>query len=201
MELTILIPTMDGREHFLSELLFHLNWQLNPTYKDDVEIITDKGEYFNIGEKRNSMLGHAKGKFVVFIDDDDDVSSEYISSFVDAIKLNPKADCIGIKGIISFDGHNEKKWYISKDYQKWFEANGQYYRTPNHISPIRTDIAKKVRFPEINHGEDFAYSMGVYPHLKIEAKIDSEIYHYRFSSPYVAPSSNEGNHPYRPAFR
>jgi len=180
MELTILIPTMDGREHFLSELLFHLNWQLNPTYKDDVEIITDKGEYFNIGEKRNSMLGHAKGKFVVFIDDDDDVSSEYISSFVDAIKLNPKADCIGYRGFITFDGDGRKEWSISASHKMWYEKDGVYYRTPNHIAPIRTDIAKKCGFPSYHNGEDYEYSMRVLPHLKNEVFINKELYHYRY---------------------
>jgi glycosyltransferase involved in cell wall biosynthesis len=180
MELSILIPTMQGREHFLSELLFHLNWQINTTYKENVEVITDKEDYFNIGEKRNSMLLHAKGKFVVFIDDDDDISSDYISSFVDAIKSDPDADCIGYRGFITFNGEGRKEWSISKTHKLWHEKNNIYYRTPNHISPVKTEIAKKSGFPSLSVGEDYEYSMRIFPHLKKEVFINKELYHYRY---------------------
>ena len=52
---------------------------------------------------------------------------------------------------------------ISKKAIGLSEKNGVYYRTPNHLSPVKHLIADKVRFPHVNHGEDAAYSKAIYP--------------------------------------
>lgn len=141
---------------------------------------THLNDIMTIGAKRHELVQSSNDKFIVFIDDDDMISDDYVELIIDAIHKNPTCDCIGMKGIITFDGINEKKWEISKEFGAWYEANNIYYRTPNHISPIRTSIAKSVGFPDISDGEDYQYSMGVLPLLKKEVKIKKEIYHYRF---------------------
>jgi hypothetical protein len=108
------------------------------------------------------------------------VDSEYISLIIKTIKSNINLDCIGMRGIITFDGSNEKKWVISKEYGSWYENNGVYYRTPNHISPVKRSIAIEKGFPDKSDGEDYDYSMAVLPLLKNEVMIDKEIYHYRY---------------------
>jgi glycosyltransferase involved in cell wall biosynthesis len=145
-------------------------------------LYTHFNETMSIGAKRNELLNGCNAKFVVFIDDDDDISDDYVQQIVAVIYENPSIDCIGIKGKISFDGSNEKKWEISKDFGSWYEDQGSYFRTPNHISPVRLDIAKRVGFPNISNGEDFAYSMGILPYLHSEIKIDKELYYYQFVS-------------------
>jgi hypothetical protein len=85
-----------------------------------------------------------------------------------------------MKGIITFNGSNEKKWIISKECGTWYEKDNMYFRTPNHISPVRRDIALKVKFPKIMIGEDYEYSMGILPYLKKEYLIDKELYHYKY---------------------
>jgi glycosyltransferase involved in cell wall biosynthesis len=82
----------------------------------------------SIGDKRNDLLELSEGKFIVFIDDDDEVDTEYISLIINTIKSNEDIDCIGMKGIITFDGANERKWIISKQYGSWFERDNVYYR-------------------------------------------------------------------------
>lgn len=185
--LSICICSIPIREQMckdLSDFLMHQIHSVASKYRnyEVAEILTITNLYQNIGEKRNDLLKMANGKFVVFIDDDDMVADDYVEKIVTAIVENPEADCIGIKGIITFDGDNEKKWEISKDFGRWYESNNMYYRTPNHISPIRTSIAKSVGFPNISSGEDLEYSMGVLPLLKNEVKIDKELYHYQFMS-------------------
>jgi len=144
------------------------------------ELLTVRNDFQNIGEKRNDLLKMSKGKYIVFIDDDDIVSDDYVESIIDALIENPDCDCVGIKGIITFDGDDEKKWEISKDFGEWFERDNVYYRTPNHISPIKTSIAQSVGFPNIADREDYFYSMGILPFLKNEVKIDKELYHYQY---------------------
>lgn len=200
--LSVLICTIPSRKEMFDCLLSEVQKQIfTSKYKGMIEIWHDDSVGITTGKKRNILLERATGKFVVFIDDDDLVSDDYIEKIVSCIDENPEIDCVGISGIITFNGKDEKKWHISKDYGKWFETLNEYYRTPNHITPIKREIAMKVMFPEINHGEDFVYSMGVLPLLKNECKIETPLYHYRFIKPYSPPSSNEPNHPYRPAWR
>jgi glycosyltransferase involved in cell wall biosynthesis len=154
---------------------------VNKKYGFEVATLyTHLNDTMSIGAKRHGLVQSSNDKFIVFIDDDDMISDDYVELIIDAIIENPNSDCIGMKGIITFDGGNEKKWEISKEFGKWFEANNVYYRTPNHISPIRTSIAKSVGFPDIRDGEDYQYSMGVLPLLQNEVKIDKEIYHYQY---------------------
>jgi glycosyltransferase involved in cell wall biosynthesis len=141
---------------------------------------THLSDTMTIGAKRHGLVQSSNDKFIVFIDDDDMISDDYVELIIDAIHKNPTCDCIGMKGIITFDGRDEKKWEISKEFGAWYEANNVYYRTPNHISPIRTSIAKSVGFPDISDGEDYQYSIGVLPLLKKEVKIKKEIYHYQY---------------------
>jgi len=180
MKLSILICTLPQRFVMFEDLQFRLKWQINTKYNGQVEIINDSSTKYTIGEKRNHLLEEAKGKFVVFIDDDDEVSEDYIESIIEAIDSNQEIDCIGMKGKITFDGKNEKKWIISTSCGSWHEKDNMYFRTPNHISPVRRDIALKVKFPKIMIGEDYEYSMGILPHLKREVLIDKELYHYKY---------------------
>ncbi len=184
--LSICVCTISSRVEMynrLSEKILKQIAEVNQKYDYTVaNLYTDSNDFMTIGEKRSGLLKKSNAEFVVFIDDDDDISDDYVEQIVDVIYENPSIDCIGIKGKISFDGSYEKKWEISKDFGKWYEANNVYYRTPNHISPVRTEIAKKIGFPNISNGEDYAYSMGILPFLQTEIKIDKEIYHYQFVS-------------------
>lgn len=191
-KLSILICTLPERKHMLDELLnvLHKDMDNLPISRDEtgepitnqVEIICDDEVGINVGHKRNNLLKQSTGKFIVFIDDDDMVSSDYVSTIYDTIVKNPNADCIGINGIYTTDGEDKRKWFISKEYGKWYEENKIFYRTPNHISPVLRQIAITVGFPSIDFGEDYHYSMGILQYLKKEAIIDKSIYHYRFNS-------------------
>jgi len=178
--LSILIPSLHKRTGLLGALLKDLQAQAT----DEVEILTsvDGGE-ISTGNKRNNLVNAAKGKYTVFVDDDDCVSSDYIPSILEAAKQD--ADVIVLNGIMTTDGRNPKKWYISKDLPYKSEImNGEeiYLRYPNHIVPIKRDIALQVPFPNKYREEDFDYAtklhnMGL---IKTEAKIDKYLYTYRF---------------------
>jgi glycosyltransferase involved in cell wall biosynthesis len=183
MKLSILIPTLPNRKAMLEELLNNLWSQAKKnSLENHFEVFTDDDSLMTIGEKRNKMLQSASGEFVVFIDDDDEISDDYLLSIIGAIILDPNADCVGMRGYITFDGQNRKQWSISRHHKTWHEESGIYFRTPNHISPVKTEIAKKCGFPSIKDGEDYAYSMAILPYLEREIFIDKEIYHYKYVS-------------------
>lgn len=179
MKISILIATMPSRLQKLDDLMSVLNPQIDLNgLHGEVEVLIDPRIDINIGQKRNILLQKAKGDYIVFIDDDDHVSLHYIKLILEAIKSNP--DCVGISGIITTNGTKQKQWHISKDYGKWFERNGIYYRTPNHISPVKRELALKAGFPETAFGEDAEYSRRLLPLLKTEVKIKGNIYHYDY---------------------
>lgn len=178
INLSILIATMPSRKESFHKLINDLGLQTCNVL--NVEILSDDSIDINIGQKRNLLLSRAKGEYIVFIDDDDEVSSDYIALILNAAKF--KSDCIGINGIITTNGKNKMQWYISKSYKKWFTSKGIYYRTPNHISPVKRELAMLAGFPDISHAEDFTYSMRLLPYLKTETIIKQPIYHYKFIS-------------------
>jgi len=180
MKLSILICTIPSRSEMLKKLTNQLRLLLSNYDKYEYEILIQPEQNLNVGKKRNILLQQASGDFVVFIDDDDEIHDNYVDVFMDAIQSNPNADCIGYRGYITFDGNSKKDWVISITCKTWYEENGVYYRTPNHISPVKRSIALQVMFPEIAFGEDFEYSKGIYPLLKEEVFIDEQLYHYKF---------------------
>jgi len=98
---------------------------------------------------------------------------------LEAIQSN--SDCIGISGIITTNGRDQRQWHISKEYGHWHTApDGTYLRTPNHISPVKRELALQAGFPEIPFGEDAEYSRRLLPLLKTETIIKENIYHYKY---------------------
>lgn len=175
IKLSILIATMPSR---YAKFLALYNCLSDQYMGADVELIYDESMDYNIGVKRNKLLAKASGEYVVFVDDDDFVVQDYIVQILKAIETKP--DCVGIMGTISFNGNGTRQWFISKEYGHWYEKNGIFFRTPNHISPVRRELALQVGFPEIAFAEDADYSKRLLPLLKTETLITKNIYHYDY---------------------
>jgi glycosyltransferase involved in cell wall biosynthesis len=171
--LSILTVTMESRIPVFQNLARVLKLQSN----NEVEMlaISDKGER-SIGAKRNDLLDAAKGDYVTFVDDDDMVSPFYVSSILEAIKQNP--DCCGIEGIITQKYIGPKKFVHSIQHEDWFEKDDIYFRCPNHLNPIKREIALDTKFPDLFYHEDRDFSMKLKGKLKTEVYIKTPIYFY-----------------------
>ena len=173
-KLSILICSIRSRSRILQNLLVSLKKQI---ITKDIEILveTDNKE-ITIGVKRNILLRKALGDYITFIDDDDKISRDYICKILSAISTFP--DCCGIEGEISFRKRITRKFIHSIRYDRWFELNGIYYRCPNHLNPVRREIASQVAFPNVSKREDEHYSLRIKPLLKTEVYIEGTIYFY-----------------------
>lgn len=182
MILSILICSLHSRALLLKELLSHLNKQIKDKKTVEVLVNLDNKER-STGKKRNELVQLAKGKYVVFIDDDDWVADNYIKLMIDACESG--CDCVAINGIITTDGENEIKWRLSKDNDNvTIQEHGKpvYLRKTNHITAIKREHALKVKFPDKSNGEDKFFSDEVNKFLKTETVIYNPIYHYRFTT-------------------
>ena len=175
-KLSILIPTMNRRKHFLERLMGCLDNQVNGPYS--VEILTncDDGEK-TIGQKRNELVEQSKGDYVVFIDDDDIVTENYLEEIFRGILAG--VDHIGICGWYEPTNLPKCLFKCSKYYQ-WEFHNNTYYRSAQHLCAIRRSIAFSVRFPHISSGEDKAWSDIVNTLIGSEYLINTPIYTYLF---------------------
>ena len=178
IDLSILICTIKGREDQFNKLKSQLDKQIQDKRVEVLSLYDDKS--MPVGEKRNKLVLLASGKYISFIDDDDTISDDYINKILSSINNNP--DCVGIKGVITFSGRNPKIFIHSIKYNKYFEQNGVYYRPPNHLNPIKREIALKFKFPLKNCGEDTDWAMDICKSnvLRTEVFIDDPIYYYLY---------------------
>ena len=185
MIISILIRSLYKREAMLNSLLANLYTQIiKGNYYFNVEVLVNRdNKEITSGTKANELLLSASGKYIVFIDDDDDVAENYIELMLEAMKTD--ADCIATNGTYTIDGSKPIKWYLSKDYQDCDgNENGQliFLRRTNHISPVKRELALMAMFPDISNAEDKEYSRRLNPHLRTEEKIIEPVYHYKYST-------------------
>lgn len=178
-KLSILICSIERRKQKLQTLLNFLENQIIKTkYENYVEILVElDDEKKSIGEKRNNLLSKSSGDYIVFIDDDDLVSTNYIEKIVNSIQEN--SDCIGFKGRIEQNGEM-CLFTNSLKIKNKYSLNKQYFSHICHINPIKASIAKQYRFLDKFFGEDKSWLKKILDSelLKTETFIDEEMYFY-----------------------
>jgi glycosyltransferase involved in cell wall biosynthesis len=180
-KLAILIPTLPERGHFLDRMLANLKPQLG----DEVSLHIDNTPQtvMSIGNKRNVMLEKSDAEYSVFIDDDDFVSNEYVSLILNALASNP--DVVTFEGWYTENGKNRVDWVIKlgEKYEARTEG-GKYmfFRWPNHLSVIKTEISRSVKFPNVANGEDYRWSKEIKDRglLRTSVHIPLQLYHYDY---------------------
>lgn len=176
--LSILICTLPERVGYLRRLMVSLEKQANGR---PVEILTDnRGRNISIGAKRNALLNWARGGYVAFVDDDDEVAGNYVQLVLQALRSKP--DCAELRGEITTNGMNPKPFIHTIACKEWHEKDGIYWRMPNHLNAIRRELALQAGFPEKSFGEDHDFSKRVQPFLKTQGEIPQTIYYYRYRS-------------------
>lgn len=198
--LSILIPTVYGREQELQRLLSVLSKQLTPgnyctsrtgyyeyavSYSRifPVEVIYLKdNKQVTVGEKREKLYQMADGVYSWQIDDDDSIAEDAISKILFAAEKEP--DCITFLERCLMNGR-ELFGRHSLDYPDW-EGEGNstlydgfhFHRTPYFKSVIKTAIVKQVPVPHMRYGEDHQWARLLKPYLKNESHIPEYLYHY-----------------------
>jgi len=155
--------------------------KLEEQAQDGVEILTFVDNMKRtIGEKRDNLLKLAKGEYFAFVDDDDDISNDYINELLkatesgcDVLLFKSEADVDGEKGIIEFDLQNENEQ---------FEANETTKRQPFHINAWKTSKFRFFTFPNLMYGEDWLWAKEALTVAETQHKIDKVLHYYNFSS-------------------
>lgn len=180
-QLSILIPTLPQRIDFYNNLIKFLYGQLN-TYNLNSEVqilsILDTQE-MNVGKKRNALLNLSCGKYVQFVDDDDRLAHDFIKKMYDATLSG--ADVVTFRGEYHEGGVFHSDFIISTLCKIDVNTGGVMYRRPNHLCPVKREIALQCTFPDKNFGEDSDYANQINNHIKTEQHINEKMYFYMFN--------------------
>jgi len=180
---TIGILTVPERKEYLDRLLGLLDRIIPSEYKQSVEILVNNDNMVKtVGQKRNEILDIAKGKYTAFIDDDDMVSDNYFKLIIP--ELEKDVDGVGWNGQYYVNGIPIMKFNHANKNNGHFKENGVQHRPLNHLNPVRTSIAKQIKFPEKNFAEDadFCDRLLASGLIKTESNIDKILYHYLWNS-------------------
>jgi glycosyltransferase involved in cell wall biosynthesis len=189
IKLSILIPSIPSRWRKLTASFDSL---LEKIGDKDIEILAfSDNKKRTIGEKRDALVKMAKGKYIMFVDDDDELISVdeiYEAAKHDVDVITFKQECRnsdGSKYIVDFGLGNEME-------HNSFEGNYlDMKRPPFHVCAWNIKYAA-YDFPAVNYAEDWGW-VKQFVHVAIdEIHIDKVLSRYNFD-PEVTEASTESN--------
>lgn len=155
-DVTFLIPTLLGREVSLESLMTSIREKMAriaPHIRYTMNLAFDNRE-ISIGKKREALLQAAEGKYVAFIDDDDEITDAYVEDLSETIRGS--CPVMRLRGRIdpyTFTHSLENRLTSPM-------ARGDVFlRPPNHLNPMLTDIAKMIHFSDATRGEDLDWTI------------------------------------------
>jgi glycosyltransferase involved in cell wall biosynthesis len=178
----ILIPTMAGREKRLQALLASINEKKARICSDLKIVVTlfyDNRER-KVGSKRQELMSNAKGKYMSFIDDDDEITDAYFEDAAECIRQ--KNHVCRLRGKVDSCTFTHS---IDIPITGPMAVDREFLRPPNHLNVILTDIAKFFKFDNVQIGEDFDFAVRLSKSnfLKLEYKSDPSRIHYIYNVP------------------
>jgi len=178
--LSILICSVDieERQIKLNKLISELNRQISKNYAEEIiEVIVDTDNMNkSVGQKRNDLIQKSQGEFICFIDDDDFISENYLSSIL--YNLNSGIDIllIGIEHIVN--GVNQTKILPSLYIDNLNTGEAVLKTNHFHLCPHKKSIAERVLFDCINFAEDMIYSQKMVKHINNSYVLSTPLYIY-----------------------
>lgn len=180
---SVLIPTMPGREAGLRALTTSLHEKVNrlcPSLRMEICVAFDNKE-LSIGAKRQQLLGQARGKYLSFIDDDDEITDAYIQDLWECIQggyhtMRLRGFMKGYEFVHSLDV-KLTDMMATKDNPPIFQ------RPPNHLNPMLADVAKLVPFKNAVYGEDLDWTIELFKRKYLETQYapDPSRIHYIYN--------------------
>lgn len=176
MILSILTPAVPSRLGQLKTLCGILENQIGDRPVEHLVLLDNKRR--TVGAKRDALLRAARGSYVAYVDDDDGIAEDYVSSLLDAatgqpdvITFNQEASVNGRIGWIRFGLGSRNDPFV---------PGSTMLRNAWHVCAWRRSLALLSHFPDNSYGEDWAFAaqLCAIPGLK-SVHIDRILHYYR----------------------
>jgi len=177
--LSILIPSIPSRLTRFSIPLFEKLQAQAAGHPAEILMLTDN-KARSVGHKRNALLAAARGAYVAFCDDDDEVADDYIAALgeatqldVDVITFQQRVIVNGAEGIVHFGLRNP---------DEPFKPGAITLRRPWHPCAWRRSLVRDCIFTDKMFGEDADWVAQAAPLGETEHHIPRILQTYRYSS-------------------
>lgn len=184
--LSILTPTIPQRIDQLDQLSKKILRQIHtPTGACPVEhLIFSDNRARSIGAKRQALLDAARGEYVAFVDDDDDVSDDYVASLLRGIETGVGVVTFQQRAI--YNGQESTVVFSLSNQDEPFNPGGITRRGAWHVCAWRRELVAHCVFPFMNYGEDKAWSLQARQRARSEIHIPRIIHTYRHDATTTA---------------
>ena len=182
MKLSILTPSIPERFQQVNRLRKKIEKQIGNLDVEHLILIDNKKR--TIGEKRQALVNSANGVFVSFVDDDDDVSDDYVKSIYAAALGEP--DVITFRQNAKYNDQESEIIFKTENLDTGFNPGGETLRGPWHVCAWRKAAIEGCQFLFCNYGEDLAWSLQARRRVQTTIHIDRVLHYYRHSSKTTA---------------
>lgn len=198
IKLSVLMLSIPSRNAQMINLFNKLQAQiaaLSERHSVELLVLTDNCSK-SIADKRNDLLRASRGKYIAFLDDDDDVSDVYISSLIESTNSSDSPDCITFKQHCLIDGDGMVvNFGIGNPHGELVrDQSGSLMdikRPPYHMCLWRRELALSEQFNSVygkngQSAEDIDWLLRLYPKIKTEIHIDAVLHYYIYNSKTTA---------------
>jgi hypothetical protein len=177
-KLSILTPAIPERAAQLAALLAKIDAHRAGREADveHIALIDSRGAR-SVGTKRDELVRLARGEYLAFVDDDDDVEPGYVEHLLAAIAKGP--DCVTFLQRAIWNGHESTVSFRLGAVNGPFTPGGTTQRNAWHVCAFRANLAKRHHFPDTNYGEDWAWARHVSADAQTEVHIPLILHTYR----------------------
>ena len=175
-QLSILISSIPSRASKMIVLIDKLQILVGDKKIEILCLIDNK--YKSIGEKRDNLVQASTGKYIMFVDDDDDIThlnSVYSATHFNVDVITFKSERINADGSISIRTRNLKLSIDTKSNENELESD---FKTRLLHNCAWHNKFKKYHFPFVNDGEDVAWEKQFQNYLLTEYFVNEVIYKY-----------------------
>jgi len=191
MILSILTPTIPGREKQLHALQTRIEAQSSaPRTSGQLEhLILSDNRTRSIGAKRQALLDIARGQYIAFVDDDDDIADSYVEELLAAAASG--ADVITFRQHAIYNGLESEVHFGLNNQDEAFNPGGITIRAPWHVCAWKRERVDECLFGESNFGEDKIWCLQARQRIKTGLHIPKILHFYRHdAATTAAPEPN-----------
>ena len=175
MILSILTPTIPGREKQLQALQQKIEAQIGGQAVEHLILCDNRKR--SIGAKRQALLDIARGQYIAFVDDDDDIADSYVEELLKATVSS--ADVITFRQRAIYNGLESEVHFGINNQDEPFTPGGITLRAPWHVCAWKRERVDKCLFSEVNFGEDLCWCLQARRRIRTATHIDNVLHTYR----------------------
>jgi hypothetical protein len=124
----------------------------------------------------------ARGQYLTFVDDDDRISDDYLTTILTAINKNPGVDVLCYIAECRINKGDVITCRYSLNNSGYKHVGSNWSGPPAHTMVWKSSIAKRVPFPCKNYAEDGEWVKVAVGLAKTETQIEKTLYFYDFNS-------------------